>query len=224
MDTIKIYSKAKKWLDTYLGYVNKCLNIKDNLSDIQDKQAARENLELSSKNVTNHKHNSRYVPMIENEATERQDNDNAVLDTIATETTNHENAIKSASDRIVATQNSLDTAISSAEQTLFNAETNVQNNINALAQKGSLNIATTSVSGSTVSADSFCIGTSGLRKRSNATSSGPNYYKSYFYTNKTIGSTTTTLADLICQLVACSHTHQSSSETINCNCDCVCRG
>ena len=197
MDTIKLFSKAKKWLDLYLGHIKSCLQITNNLSDVKDVQEARDNLELSGKNIINHKHDSRYLPLIQQETTDRKNSDDNVLKALATETASHEQAISNASNQIAKTQSSLNSSISNAEQTLLNAENNIQNNLFSLAQKISLNTNNMSTSGSAITEFDFA------RKWCYDGSEYPNYIS----TKKGIGSTNTALADLICELVRCSHTH-----------------
>lgn len=47
------------------------LRVDKNLSDIEDRAKARENLELTGKNNATHFHDNRYIPIIKEEVTAR---------------------------------------------------------------------------------------------------------------------------------------------------------
>jgi len=53
------------WYSLYLNFLNKCLRKDKNLSDLTDKDAALENLQLIGDNVNSHYHDDHYLPMIQ---------------------------------------------------------------------------------------------------------------------------------------------------------------
>lgn len=63
MNVIKYFSK-KGWMPLYTNIIAKCLFADKNLSDLKDKQAARDNLELNGDNNHTHYHDDRYLPLI----------------------------------------------------------------------------------------------------------------------------------------------------------------
>ena len=68
--TIKFKKDKNSWEQIYGNEINNRLRKDKNLSDINDKAESRKNLELIGNSNTTHFHDSRYVPMIENEKNE----------------------------------------------------------------------------------------------------------------------------------------------------------
>lgn len=64
MNIIKYFSK-KGWTPLYANIIAKCLFADKNLSDVQDKEEARKNLELDGDNNHTHYHDDRYLPLIQ---------------------------------------------------------------------------------------------------------------------------------------------------------------
>ncbi len=93
MSTIKIKDKDKnKWEILYADEINYYNRISNNLSDIENKAEARENLGLSD-DVTTHNHDSRYNPMVDQEAIRRAAGDNANREKL--------NSVKNAMDEVL---------------------------------------------------------------------------------------------------------------------------
>lgn len=64
MALIKWRKSTGEWATLYANAILNRLRVDKNLADIKDKQAARENLELTGDNNHTHYHDDRYVPMI----------------------------------------------------------------------------------------------------------------------------------------------------------------
>ena len=60
------YLTDKGWEALYTKIISKALFAENNLSDLTDKEEARENLELTGDNNTTHYHDDRYLPLIQN--------------------------------------------------------------------------------------------------------------------------------------------------------------
>lgn len=89
MSLLKIYRpqagdtrdrKPGKWVDGYARNLMDRLRADKNLSDIEDRTKARENLELTGDNNMTHFHDSRYMPLIQEEATVRAREDAQLRD------------------------------------------------------------------------------------------------------------------------------------------------
>ena len=59
------YLADNGWIPLYLDEIRSALFAEKNLSDLTDKEAARENLELSGDNVHSHYHDDRYLPLLQ---------------------------------------------------------------------------------------------------------------------------------------------------------------
>jgi hypothetical protein len=59
-----LQNEQKRWVIPYYNYLKQCLLKSNNLSEIEDKAKARENLELTGDNNTTHYHDSHYLPLI----------------------------------------------------------------------------------------------------------------------------------------------------------------
>ena len=58
------YFKDGTWTSLYANILSMCLDKRQNLGDIEDKEQARINLELNGDNNISHYHDSRYIPII----------------------------------------------------------------------------------------------------------------------------------------------------------------
>lgn len=92
--------KVGKWIDSYARSLMDRLRANKNLADVEDRAKARENLELTGNNNETHYHDSRYVPMIQEEATIRSCEDNKLREYIDKRIASIEKEIKLAMDDI----------------------------------------------------------------------------------------------------------------------------
>ena len=63
MKLIKLKT-SEGWISLYQSILNACLKKNKNLADIENREEARKNLELTGDNNHTHYHDDRYVPMI----------------------------------------------------------------------------------------------------------------------------------------------------------------
>lgn len=71
MAVLKWKKDATTWIGFYLDALRNRLRRDKNLSDVLNKQAARDNLELSGVNNQTHYHDDRYLPLINKETQDR---------------------------------------------------------------------------------------------------------------------------------------------------------
>ncbi len=64
MRVLKYFTKDG-WVPLYVSAITKALFAKNNLSDVPNKEEARQNLELTGENNHTHYHDDRYIPMID---------------------------------------------------------------------------------------------------------------------------------------------------------------
>ena len=59
------YLTDNGWETLYTKIISKALFAENNLSELTDKEAARENLEITGDNVHSHYHDDRYIPLLQ---------------------------------------------------------------------------------------------------------------------------------------------------------------
>lgn len=65
MSLLKWKNSTGEWISIYMQALRNRLRKDKNLADIQDKAAARKNLEIVGENNTTHLHDHRYLPLIQ---------------------------------------------------------------------------------------------------------------------------------------------------------------
>lgn len=232
--SIKIKKDDNTWEQIYGNAIANRLRKDQNLADIIDKQEARDNLELSGDNNTTHFHDSRYVPMIENEKNERKAETTQLRADLDTETANREKDKEDISKTLVKVQNDVNATVADTKKELANNMSTLQNNVdvkidqvNQKLDKADVGKKTMTTAGS-LHSESATLNQS-RDVRDVVTQCG--WHSGYKYTEvehssvKTnIENGTYTIEELLNKLVAVSHEHQVTQCTTyvkNCNCKCT---
>ena len=127
--TIKFKKDKNSWEQIYGNEINNRLRKDKNLSDVNDKAESRKNLELVGDNNTTHFHDSRYVPMIENEKNERKTETSQLRTDLNTETANRTKDKEDISKTLVKVQNNINTTVADTKKELSNNMNTLQNNV-----------------------------------------------------------------------------------------------
>lgn len=249
--TIKFKKDKNSWEQIYGNEINNRLRKDKNLSDINDKAESRKNLELIGDNNTTHFHDSRYVPMIENEKNERKAETNQLRTDLDTETANRAKDKEDISKTLVKVQKDVETTVADTKKELSNNMNILQSNVdvkidqvNQKLDKADVGKKTMTTAGS-LHSESATLNQSRLvdtqTKYSdkdhhssgwgNCTvihpdipSGGTRYIYENSHVNKNITSGTYTIEQLLDKLAAASHVHtitECTSSISQCNCNCV---
>lgn len=214
MSVIKWKKAVNDWVSVYRDAIKRRLKKDKNLSDLDDKAAARENLEIVGDNVTSHQHDSIYVPMIDAEAEERKAKDEEILAELETLKAQEDSSLKDLIQSLVNSETAANQKISNLNNQISSTQSRLNTNVSKASSQADIGAKTIYVSGSSIS-------------NSSATVEYNSAYSNKSYnTNSGVGSGTYTLRDLINALVNVSHTHHTTTSSVqcNCDCDCVCRG
>lgn len=222
--TIKIQTENGKWEQLYGNAIANRLRKDQNLADVDNKQEARNNLELTGDNNTTHYHDSRYLPLIEKEAEERKAETAQIKADLNTEIENRSQDKTDISNSLIQIQTNLENTVTSTRQELNSNMNTLQNNINSkidevnkLLSEADVAAKTVSVSGSTQDTSSKFSFSKTVEIQDNTIYTGTAEITSF------LGAGTYTIADLLTNLTALSHTHtfsQCTTSPQNCNCDC----
>ncbi len=203
------------WKSTYGEYFFDLLTKNKNLSDITDKAEARKNLELASKNVISHNHDSRYLgdkSPLANERNARQEADQLLDEDIVNYCNYLENMLS------LEEKGQLTRKLSEIEEKLNQESENqtaADNNIEKYVNKklSSLSTQTKAAKDKKVQVPSSTIRTT---YETGTFSNGKEYIA------PGVNGGIYTLSSLLDKLAELSHKHSisSSSETKNCRCDC----
>lgn len=79
------YNNGDKWISLYIESIKNRLKKNNNLSDLENIDEARKNLEIIGDNNHTHYHDDRYLPKIEQETSERIQSDNNLKELIISE-------------------------------------------------------------------------------------------------------------------------------------------
>lgn len=127
--TIKFKKDKNSWEQIYGNEINNRLRKDKNLSDVNDKAESRKNLELIGDSNTTHFHDSRYVPMIENEKNERKAETTQLRTDLNAETANRTKDKEDISKTLVKVQNNINTTVADTKKELSNNMNTLQNNV-----------------------------------------------------------------------------------------------
>lgn len=127
--TIKFKKDKNSWEQIYGNEINNRLRKDKNLSDVNNKAESRKNLELVGDNNTTHFHDSRYVPMIENEKNERKTETTQLRTDLNAETANRTKDKEDISKTLVKVQNNINTTVADTKKELSNNMNTLQNNV-----------------------------------------------------------------------------------------------
>ena len=94
------YNKNNKWTSLYSDVIKNRLKKSSNLSDLENIEEARSNLELTGDNNHTHYHDDRYLPKIEAEKEQRIAEDNSIKEMINSQTNEFNNSINTAIDSV----------------------------------------------------------------------------------------------------------------------------
>lgn len=108
MSVLRVWDGVQ-WYPLYMDVFSKCLHKTNNLGDLTDLVAARANLELVGNNVTTHLHDSRYLPLISTESTERLAADTLETNTRTAADTNLQSQIDALKSTVQSLQAQLNT-------------------------------------------------------------------------------------------------------------------
>lgn len=249
--TIKFKKDKNSWEQIYGNEINNRLRKDKNLSDVNDKAESRKNLELIGDSNTTHFHDSRYVPMIENEKNERKAETTQLRTDLNAETANRAKDKEDISKTLVKIQNDVNTTVSDTKKELSNNMNTLQNNVdtkinqvNQKLDKVDIGKKTMTTAGS-LHSESATLNQSRLvdtqtqytdkdhpsKPWGNCTIIHPDIPQGgtrYIYENshveKNIVSGTYTVEQLLDKLAAASHVHtvtECTSSISECNCNCV---
>lgn len=213
MSVFKWKNTVGEWIRIYKDALNRRLKRNKNLADLTDKAAARENLEIYGDNVTSHLHDSTYIPLIDQESTDRQTADNDILAKLNTLKANEDAGLKNLDTSLNKTVSNINQNISNLNNQISASESRLNANITNAINRANLSGSTVSVSGSEIDENAVYanIPCSEAKSRGNST-----YYRMRTY--KGVSGGTYTLTDLLTALINASHTH--STGYVNCDCNC----
>lgn len=228
--SIKIKKDDNTWEQIYGNAIANRLRKDQNLADIIDKQGARDNLELSGDNNTTHFHDSRYVPMIENEKNERKAETTQLRTDLNAETANRAKDKEDISKTLVKVQNDVNTTVSDTKKELSNNMNTLQSNVdvkidqvNQKLDKADVGKKTITTAGS-LHSESATLNTTRLVKTEGIQCSGTKYTYENSHIEKNIASGTYTIEELLNKLISVSHEHsvtQCTTSISQCNCKCT---
>ena len=127
--TIKFKKDKNSWEQIYGNEINNRLRKDKNLSDVNDKAESRKNLELIGDSNTTHFHDSRYVPMIENEKNERKTETTQLRTDLNAETANRAKDKEDINKTLVKVQKDVETTVADTKKELSNNMNTLQNNV-----------------------------------------------------------------------------------------------
>ncbi len=233
--SIKIKKDDNTWEQIYGNAIANRLRKDQNLADIIDKQEARDNLELSGDNNTTHFHDSRYIPMIENEKNERKAETTQLRTDLDAETANRAKDKEDISKTLVKVQKDVETTVADTKKELSNNMNTLQSNVdvkidqvNQKLDKADVGKKTITTAGSLHSESATLNQSRDVRDvvttQCGLGSGGYKYTEVEHSSVKTnIENGTYTIEELLNKLVAVSHEHQVTQCTTyvkNCNCNC----
>lgn len=248
--TIKFKKDKNSWEQIYGNEINNRLRKDKNLSDVNDKAESRKNLELIGNSNTTHFHDSRYVPMIENEKNERKTETTQLRTDLNAETANRAKDKEDISKTLAKVQNNINTTVADTKKELSNNMNTLQNNVdtkinqvNQKLDKVDVGKKTMTTAGS-LHSESVTLNQSRLvdtqtqytdkhhpkEQWNDCTVIHPDVPRGgtkYIYENshveKNIVSGTYTVEQLLNKLAAASHVHtvtECTSSISQCNCNC----
>lgn len=232
--SIKIKKDDNTWEQIYGNAIANRLRKDQNLADIIDKQEARDNLELSGDNNTTHFHDSRYVPMIENEKNERKAETTQLRTDLDAETANRAKDKEDISKTLVKVQKDVETTVADTKKELSNNMNTLQSNVdvkidqvNQKLDKADVGKKTMTIAGS-LHSESATLNQSRETDILQQCKWGGKYYSytevEHSNVKTSIKSGTYTIEELLDKLIAASHEHQVTQCTTyvkNCNCKCT---
>ena len=220
--TIKIQTENGKWEQLYGNAIANRLRKDQNLADVDNKQEARNNLELTGDNNTTHYHDSRYLPLIEKEAEERKAETAQVKADLNTEIENRSQDKTDISNSLIQIQTNLENTVTSTKQELNSNMNTLQNNMNSKIDKMNKLLFGADVATKTVSVSGSTQDTSSKFDYSKTVEiKGNTVYTGIAKTTSSLGAGTYTISDLLTNLTALSHAHTFSQCTTSVNnCDC----
>lgn len=249
--TIKFKKDKNSWEQIYGNEINNRLRKDKNLSDVNDKAESRKNLELIGDSNTTHFHDSRYVPMIENEKNERKTETTQLRTDLNAETANRAKDKEDINKTLVKVQKDVETTVADTKKELSNNMNTLQNNVdtkinqvNQKLDKVDVGKKTMTTAGS-LHSESDTLNQSRLvdtqtqysdkdhpsKLWGNCTIIHPDIPQGgtrYIYENshveKNIVSGTYTVEQLLDKLAAASHVHtvtECTSSISQCNCNCI---
>lgn len=233
--SIKIKKDDNTWEQIYGNAIANRLRKDQNLADIIDKQEARDNLELSGDNNTTHFHDSRYVPMIENEKNERKAETTQLRTDLDAETANREKDKEDISKTLVKVQKDVETTVADTKKELSNNMNTLQSNVDVKIDQVNQKLDKADVGKKTMTTAGSLHSESATLNQSRETDIlqqckwGSSKYYSYTEVEHSnvktsIKSGTYTIEELLDKLIAASHEHQVTQCTTyvkNCNCKCT---
>ena len=231
--SIKIKKDDNTWEQIYGNAIANRLRKDQNLADIIDKQEARDNLELSGDNNITHFHDSRYVPMIENEKNERKAETTQLRTDLDTETANRTKDKEDINKTLVKVQKDIETTVADTKKELSNNMNTLQSNVdvkidqvNQKLDKADVGKKTMTTAGS-LHSDSATLNQSAVVKVESIGSSydrGTRTTYSNSTVKRTISSGTYTIEELLDKLISVSHEHcvtQCTTSISQCSCKCA---
>lgn len=231
--SIKIKKDDNTWEQIYGNAIANRLRKDQNLADIIDKQEARDNLELSGDNNTTHFHDSRYVPMIENEKNERKAETTQLRTDLNAETANRAKDKEDISKTLVKVQNDVNATVSDTKKELSNNMNTLQSNVdvkidqvNQKLDKADVGKKTMTTAGS-LHSESATLNTARDEDVLTQCKYGRQHYSytkvQHSNVKTNIKNGTYTIEELLDKLISVSHEHQvTECTTYNKNCNCKC--
>lgn len=231
--SIKIKKDDNTWEQIYGNAIANRLRKDQNLADIIDKQEARDNLELSGDNNTTHFHDSRYVPMIENEKNERKAETTQLRTDLDTETANRAKDKEDISKTLVKVQKDVETTVADTKKELSNNMNTLQSNVdvkidqvNQKLDKADVGKKTMTTAGSLHNESATLNQSTVVKVESIGSSYDHRIITTYSNSTvkRTISSGTYTIEELLDKLISVSHEHsvtQCTTSISQCNCKCA---
>lgn len=224
MSLLKYMKDKSTWITFYVDAINNRLRRDKNLGDLLDKQAARDNLELSGDNNVTHFHDSRYMTKIDQEITDRKKADADLTAALNREKTERQSADTEMANSVAGKLSVLEGKANAVQSLVNDVNANLATQIVSIKDSvDSVGNKSTTVSGSTQAAltTNTVLSTSVGRK-------GGSYCDTIRidYTTPGVAAGTYSLDTLLSELVQKSHNHTqgTTSRTYNCvpNCNCQC--
>lgn len=202
-----------EWVNLYANEIKNRLKRTENLADLDDVSAARQNLELVG-DIDTHNHDSRYLALIENMSSGTANN-SALIQKEREERIAEDVKISQEVDELEKTLESNLTALKNdTKQQIEEVDNNIQNlKLTLLSTKAT-------VTGSEGGSESILMGTE------ETTGDNGEIIKTskYYTTTDGVSSTTDELGKILQQLVTLSHRHDIKTITTtiaDCNCNCI---
>lgn len=144
---LNFLNEKGKWLPLYVSYLRNRLRRDKNLSDVADKKEARGNLELLNE-VTDHWHDTRYVPMIDAVKTTLNTTKKELNDSIANLAKQHKSdtdSLRGLIDQNISSINTLNTQMASVNSSIssMSSTLNATKNDLEIAKRDLANLKTT---------------------------------------------------------------------------------